>query len=85
MRWPSFAAIRLSPRDPYLGWWYTWIGFVHLLQSRVDEAIASLEKARSLDPRAWNTHSFSAAAYGFKGDLERARAELAEAQRLGAL
>jgi adenylate cyclase len=75
-------AIRLSPRDPNRVWWYSWIGFVHLLQSRVDEAIAWLEKARSLDPKAWNTHWFLAAAYGFKGELEHARAELAEAKRL---
>jgi adenylate cyclase len=75
-------AIRLSPRDPSMGWWYTWIGFVHLLQSRVDETIASLERARSLDPKAWNTHQFLAAAYGSKGELERARAELVEAKRL---
>src|SRR6266478_3900418 len=64
-------AIRLSPRDPEMGWWYTWIGFVHLLQSRVDDAIAWLEKARSLDPRAWNTHQYLAAAYGLKGERER--------------
>ena len=75
-------AIRLSPRDPRMGWWYTWIGFVHLLQSRIDEAIAWLEKARSLDPSAWNTHQFLAAAYGFEGERERARGELAEARRL---
>jgi adenylate cyclase len=75
-------AIRLSPRDPSMQWWYTWIGFVHLLQSRTDEAIAWLEKARSLDPRAPNTHWFLAAAYGFKGERELARAELAESQRL---
>jgi TolB-like protein/class 3 adenylate cyclase/tetratricopeptide (TPR) repeat protein len=75
-------AIQLSPRDPSMGGWYGWIGFVHLLQSRVDEAIAWLEKARSLDPKAWNTHRFLAAAYGSKGELERARAELAEAQKL---
>jgi adenylate cyclase len=75
-------AIRLSPRDPSMGWCYTWIGFVHFLQSRVDEAIAWLEKGRSLDPKAWNTRHFLAAAYGFKGERERARAELAEAKKL---
>jgi adenylate cyclase len=75
-------AIRLSPRDPQMGWWYTWIGFVHLLQSRVDEAIAWLEKGRSAQPKAWPTHYFLAAAYGSKGELERARAELAEAHKL---
>jgi hypothetical protein len=59
-----------------------WIGFVHLMQSRVDEAISWLEKARSLDPRAWNTRQFLAAAYGLKGEKEFAIAEMAEAQRL---
>jgi adenylate cyclase len=38
-------AIHLSPRDPQLGIWYIQIGRVHLLQSRVDEAILWAEKA----------------------------------------
>jgi tetratricopeptide (TPR) repeat protein len=75
-------AIRLSPRDPNIHWWYTWIGFVHLLQSRVDEAIAWLEKGRSAQPKAPQPHWFLAAAYGSKGEPERARAELAEAIKL---
>jgi tetratricopeptide (TPR) repeat protein len=75
-------AIRLSPRDPNMWWWYTWIGFIHLLQSRTDEAIAWLEKGRSAQPRAPPPHWFLAAAYGFKGERELARAELAEALRL---
>ena len=65
-----------------MSWWYTWIGFVHLLQSRVDEAIAWLEKGRSAQPKAPQPHWFLAAAYGSKGELERARAELAEAIKL---
>jgi tetratricopeptide (TPR) repeat protein len=75
-------AIRLNPHDTFLWWRYTWIGFVHLLQSRIDEAIAWLEKGRSAQPRAAPPHWFLAAAYGFKGDLEPARTELAEALRL---
>jgi adenylate cyclase len=75
-------AIRLSPRDRSMWFWCTWIGFVHLLQSRTDEAIAWLERARSLDPRAYPPRWFLAAAYGFKGERELAHAELAEAQRL---
>jgi adenylate cyclase len=75
-------AIRLSPHDPNMWWWYTWIGFVHLLQSRTDEAIAWLEKGRSAEPRANPPHWFLAAAYGLKGERERARAELAEAIKL---
>jgi adenylate cyclase len=75
-------AIRLSPSDPNMWWWYMWIGYVHLLQSRVDEAIAWLEKVRSAQPRAHNPYFALAAAYGFKGERERARAALAEALKL---
>lgn len=75
-------AIRLGPRDPTIWKWYAFIGFVHLLQSRVDEAIAWLEKGRSAQPKAPPPHFFLAAAYGLKGERELARAELAEAVRL---
>ena len=73
-------AIRLSPRDPAIGFFYGAIGFVHLLQSRIDEAILWLEKARSALPGM--PHPYLAAAYALKGDTERASAELAEARRL---
>src|SRR5262249_3054691 len=53
-----------------------------LLQSRIDEAIAWLEKGRSARPRADPPHWFLAAALGFKGERELARAELAEAMKL---
>ena len=44
-------AIRLSPRDPDIFNRYLVIGQVHLLQSRTEEAIVWLEKARSANPR----------------------------------
>jgi len=75
-------AIRLSPRDSFVAFRYFWIGFVHLLQSRTDEAIAWLEKARRADPRIAPPHYFLAGAYGLKGELDRAKAELAEAEKL---
>jgi TolB-like protein/tetratricopeptide (TPR) repeat protein len=75
-------AIRLSPRDPFLGFWYQEIGFVHLLQSRPDEAAVWLEKARSANPELPYVHAQLAAAYALKGETERAATELAEAQRL---
>jgi TolB-like protein/class 3 adenylate cyclase/Tfp pilus assembly protein PilF len=75
-------AIRLSPRDPGIGWWYNQIGTVHLLQSRTDEAIVWLEQARTAIPAIPSHHSRLAAAYALKGDIERAAAELAEARRL---
>jgi tetratricopeptide (TPR) repeat protein len=40
-------AIRLSPRDPSIWNWYFRIGQACLLQSRIDQAVAWLEKARS--------------------------------------
>jgi TolB-like protein/DNA-binding winged helix-turn-helix (wHTH) protein/Flp pilus assembly protein TadD len=75
-------AIRLSPRDPELGYWDDLIGLTHLLQSRTDEAIVWLEKARSASPTRPFIHADLAAAYGLKGDGKRAVAELAEARRL---
>jgi adenylate cyclase len=35
-------AVRLSPRDPSIGFWYWRIGVVHLLQSRTEEAVVWL-------------------------------------------
>ena len=75
-------AIRLSPREPRIGHWYFVIGTVHLLQSRIDEAIVWLEKARSALPAAADFRSRLAAAYALRGETERAAAELAEARRL---
>jgi TolB-like protein/Flp pilus assembly protein TadD len=75
-------AIRLSPRDNLIGIWYQRVGVIHLLQSRTDEAIPWLERARNANPLHPQTHPWLAAAYALKGDTERAAAELAEARRL---
>ncbi len=75
-------ALRLSPRDPEIGNWYFRIGSVHLLQSRTDEAITWLEKARGATPGLPQPHAWLAAAYALKGETERAAAALAEARRL---
>jgi tetratricopeptide (TPR) repeat protein len=75
-------AIRLSPRDPFVGNGYQRIGLVHLLQSRTDEAIFWLEKARTANPGRALPHAYLASAYALKGETERAVAELAEARRL---
>jgi predicted Zn-dependent protease len=58
-------------------------GLAHLLLSRIDEAILWLEKSRTASPRRPWGHAHLAAAYGIKGESERAAAELAEARRLG--
>jgi len=75
-------AIRRSPHDPQIGTWYGSIGMVHLLQSRTEEAIGWLEKARSAAPAKPFNHLPLAAAYGLSGDVDRAATELAEARRL---
>jgi TolB-like protein/DNA-binding winged helix-turn-helix (wHTH) protein len=75
-------AIRLSPRDPNIGYRYLLIGTVHLLQSRTDEAIVWLEKGRGSMPAVPVLHRGLAAAYALRGESERAAAELAEARRL---
>jgi adenylate cyclase len=75
-------AIRLSPRDPQIGLFYSRIGRAHLLQSRLDLAIVWCERARNATPAAAILRSFLASAYALRGDLERAAAELAEARRL---
>jgi adenylate cyclase len=59
-------AIRLSPRDPKIWSYYYWIGQVHLLQSRVDEAILWFEKARSANPEHPLPHAYLASTYALK-------------------
>jgi adenylate cyclase len=74
-------AIRLSPRDPYIYSRYLVIGQVHSLQSRTEEAIVWLERARTANSGIEFPHAWLASAYALKGDLALATAELAEARR----
>lgn len=75
-------AVRLSPRDPQIGLFYSRIGSVHLLQSHTEEAIAWYERARNATPAHPQFRIFLTSAYALIGDAERAAAELAEARRL---
>jgi tetratricopeptide (TPR) repeat protein len=75
-------ALRLSPRDPLVSNMYGRIGAAHLWQSRTDEAIVWLEKARDANPVRYPPHANLASAYALKGETERAAAELAEARKL---
>ncbi len=77
-------AIRLSPRDPNIGLWYFRIGQGRLLQSRLEEAILWLEKARFALPELAVYHAYLAAAYALHGDAEQGVAQLTEARRLDA-
>jgi len=75
-------AIRVSPRDGQIANWYWRIGVVHLVQSRLDEAILWFEKSRSANLEHPLPHVFLASARSLKGEIEYAAAELAEARRL---
>jgi hypothetical protein len=55
---------------------------MHLLQSRTDEAIIWLEKARNAAPAHSIYRADLASAYALNGETDRAAAELAEARRL---
>jgi adenylate cyclase len=75
-------AIRLSPRDPGIGNWYDRIGRIHLLQSRTNEAIGWLERARGANPAHPGIRIDLAAAYALEDKFQLAAAELDEARRL---
>jgi TolB-like protein/class 3 adenylate cyclase len=77
-------AIRLSPRDPLRGNWYLRIGQAHFLQSRLDEAVLWLEKARSTNPGLATVHANLASIHALRDETERSAVELAEARRLSA-
>ena len=74
--------IRLSPRDPLIHIFYFRIGQVHLLGSRIGEAIVWLEKARNGAPAHPNFRAWLASAYALTGETGGASTELAEARSL---
>jgi TolB-like protein len=75
-------AIGLSPRDPFVSDFYFGLGRCHLLLGRFDQAIELFYRARPVGPQYWDIHMWLAAALGFSGDLDGARAELSEANKL---
>ena len=75
-------AIRLSPRDPHLSALQYGLGRCHLLLGHVDQATELFDRVRTASARYWDVRMWLAAALGLDGDLDGARAELAEAKRL---
>jgi tetratricopeptide (TPR) repeat protein len=65
-------AVRLNPLDPQIAVMYYRIGEVHLLRSRSDEAITSLERARSANLELAYVHASLASAYSLEGETELA-------------
>ena len=74
--------IRLGPYDTASPSAYSMLSLAHLLLGHVEQAIEFARQARARNPRLYFTHMLLAAALGFKGDLEDARAALAEGIRI---
>jgi adenylate cyclase len=75
-------SIRLSPHAPDIANNYGALGGCHLLLGHLDEAIELLRKACAANPRFFGTHLSLAGALGLRGDIDEARAEIAEAIKL---
>jgi adenylate cyclase len=58
------------------------LGYAYLLLDQTDAAVEVLRKARAANPRAWAPPLFLAAALGLRGDVDEAKAALAEALKL---
>jgi TolB-like protein len=74
--------LRLSQYGEAVPIGYMTMGQAHLLMGHVDQAIEFTRKARASNPRLYFTHTLLAAALGLKGELDEARAALAEAIKL---
>ena len=80
---PNFEkAIRLTPRSRNIHFFYLGLGTCHLFLGHLDEAIAILRKAQATNAPFYSVPLVLAAALGLKGDIDEARAALAEAQKL---
>jgi TolB-like protein/Flp pilus assembly protein TadD len=75
-------AIRLSPRDPSVANNYWALAECHLLLGHVDQAIDLLRRARAANPRWWRIPHWLAGGLGLKGELDEARAALAQSIKL---
>jgi len=53
-----------------------------MLLGHLDQAIDLFNRVRAAIPGYWDAHMWLAGALGLKGDLDAAKIELAEAQRL---
>ena len=75
-------AMRLSPRDPNLGPWHNFVSEAELGLGHFDAAIEEANKAIDGGYRGFLAYAQLAVAYALKGNLEEAKAALAEARRL---
>ena len=75
-------AVRLSPRDPRIGAWHNYLADAELGLGHLDAAIDAASTAIDAGYRIFYPYLNLAAAHALKGDMDRAKAALAEALRL---
>jgi adenylate cyclase len=75
-------SVRRDPHDPNITTLYWALGTCHLLLGQADEAIEFLGKARAANSRLWFPHLYLAGAFGLRGDIDEARAALAQSIKL---
>jgi adenylate cyclase len=75
-------AMRLSPRDPRIGQWHNFMAQAELGLGHFDSAIDEANKAIDAGYRNFYAYQNLAAAHALKGDIDQAKAPLAEALRL---
>jgi len=75
-------AIRLSPRDPEIDWWYLILGEAELGLRNLDATIDEAQKAIGAGDRTSGSYLELAAAYALSGKMDEAKAALAEARRI---
>ncbi|HEY1864415.1 MAG TPA: hypothetical protein VGG77_12180 [Roseiarcus sp.] len=75
-------ALLLSPRDPAMGQWFNLRADPELGLGRFDEALEDAKKALEGGHRVFYTYLNLAAAHAFKGEMDEAKAAMAEARRL---
>jgi TolB-like protein len=75
-------AIRLSPRDPELDWWYSILGEAELGLGNLDATIDQAQKAIGAGDRTAASYLELAAAYALSGKMDEAKSALAEARRI---
>jgi len=75
-------AMRLSPRDPSIGQWHNFIADAELGLGHFDTVIEEANKAIDAGYKVFLSYLNLAAGHALKGDMEEAKAALAEARRL---
>jgi len=75
-------AMRLSPRDPRISQWHNFLADAELGLGHLDAAIDESNRAIDAGYRVFYSYLNLAAAHALKGDMDQAKAPLAEARRL---